>query len=56
MKYLKLIKSSFELDCGIVYDFLGIKVKVPRVVRIHNLSKSYFNFILYIFFLKESKI
>jgi len=61
MKYVKLIKSSFELNYGIDYDFLGIKVKAPRVVRINNLSKSYFYYIyiyiyIILFFLKEKKI
>lgn len=58
MKYVNLIKSSFELDCGINYDFLGIKVKAPRVVRLNNISKSYFNFMIYmllLFFLKKIK-
>jgi len=45
MKYVKLIKNSFELNYGIDYDFLGIKVKAPIVVRINNLSKSYFYYI-----------
>jgi hypothetical protein len=49
MKYVKLIKSSFELDCAIDYDFLGIKVKAPIGVRINNLSKSYFSFIIIIY-------
>ncbi len=49
MKYVKLIKSSFELNYGIDYDFLGIKVMAPRVVRTNNQSKSYFNFIIYIY-------
>jgi hypothetical protein len=56
MKYVKLIKSSFELDCGIDYDFLGIKVKALRVVRINNLSKSYLNFIYTFIFLKKENL
>jgi hypothetical protein len=56
MKYVKLIKSSFELNYEIDYEFLDIKVKALRVVRINNLSKSYFFYIYIIyFFLKKRK-